>query len=703
MRNSISSLSDDASILRSHLAAIIENSDDAILSKSLEGIISSWNRGAQRIFGYTSDEVIGRHIALLIPSDRLDEERQILDRLKRGERIDHYETIRLHKNGSLIDISLTVSPIKDGSGRIVGASKIARDISDAKRTRAQLREISNVTEHLNEVAKTLSAELDLKKVVQLITDAGTRITRAQFGAFFYNVLDAKGESYMLYTLSGVPREAFASFPMPRATQIFAPTFRGEGVVRIGDVREDPRFGQNFPHHGMPKGHLPVVSYLAVPVIARSGVVLGGLFFGHPEPDRFTERDEAVMQGVAAQAAAAMDNARLYEAEQQAREASEKANAAKDHFLATLSHELRTPLTPVLALISELAADDSLPTKVTEALATMKRNVELEARLIDDLLDLTRVVQSKLELHSELLTVGAVTAAAVDTCITELEAKNLFLIRKLHDPSQQFVGDGARLTQILWNLLKNAIKFTPSGGTITVSTYIHSQEEQREVIFEVTDTGIGIDPSFIERLFLAFEQGGKNVTQQYGGLGLGLAISRALAEAHGGKLTARSEGTNQGSSFMLSIPIRVLPAAPLADSLPTQKIAEPNFRPKTSPRLLYVEDHVDTAKVLSGVLTRNGYQVILANSVASALETAAQEINNGGLDLVISDLGLPDGSGLQLMSELSQRYGLRGIALSGYGMEADVEASRAAGFVHHIIKPVDTTRLRAALSDYFRQN
>lgn len=447
----------------------------------------------------------------------------------------------------------------------------------------------------------------------------------------------------------------------------------------------------------------MVSYLAVPVIARSGVVLGGLFFGHPEPDRFTERDEAVMQGVAAQAAAAMDNARLYEAEQQAREASEKANAAKDHFLATLSHELRTPLTPVLALISELAADDSLPTKVTEALATMKRNVELEARLIDDLLDLTRVVQSKLELHSELLTVGAVTAAAVDTCITELEAKNLFLIRKLHDPSQQFVGDGARLTQILWNLLKNAIKFTPSGGTITVSTYIHSQEEQREVIFEVTDTSIGIDPSFIERLFLAFEQGGKNVTQQYGGLGLGLAISRALAEAHGGKLTARSEGTNQGSSFMLSIPIRVLPAAPLADSLPTQKIAEPNFRPKTSPRLLYVEDHVDTAKVLSGVLTRNGYQVILANSVASALETAAQEINNGGLDLVISDLGLPDGSGLQLMSELSQRYGLRGIALSGYGMEADVEASRAAGFVHHIIKPVDTTRLRAALSDYFRQN
>lgn len=253
MRNSISSLSDDASILRSHLAAIIENSDDAILSKSLEGIIRSWNRGAQRIFGYTSDEVIGRHIALLIPSDRLDEERQILDRLKRGERIDHYETIRLHKNGSLIDISLTVSPIKDGSGRIVGASKIARDISDAKRTQAQLREISTVTEHLNEVAKTLSAELDLKKVVQLITDAGTRITRAQFGAFFYNVLDAKGESYMLYKLSGVPREAFASFPMPRATQIFAPTFRGEGVVRIGDVREDPRFGQNFPHHGMPKG------------------------------------------------------------------------------------------------------------------------------------------------------------------------------------------------------------------------------------------------------------------------------------------------------------------------------------------------------------------------------------------------------------------------------------------------------------------
>lgn len=689
---------------KGRLVALVEGSDDAILSKSLDSIIWTWNAGAERIFGYKAEEVVGKPVTILIPPGRIDEEAAILERIRRGDRVEHYETVRQRKDGKLIDVSLMVSPIRDAAGHIIGASKIARDISDDKRTRHELREVSIITEHLNEVARSLSTQLDLDKLVQLITDAGTRITRAQFGAFFYNVLDEQGASYMLYALSGVAREAFAKFPMPRATAVFAPTFRGEGVVRLGDVRKDPRFGHNAPYHGMPAGHLPVVSYLAVPVISRSGVVLGGLFFGHGEPDQFTARDEAIVVGVAAQAAAAMDNARLYQAEQQARATAENANRAKDHFLATLSHELRTPLTPVLGILSTLGPDQPVPAGWPEMVETMRRNVELEARLIDDLLDLTRISQGKLELHRDTPTVNAIIEAALATCIADLQHKQLALVREIRDGEREISADSARLTQILWNLLKNAIKFTPAGGTVTVRSRIDGPASAPQLILEVADTGIGLAPAMIGRLFNAFEQGDRTITQRYGGLGLGLAISKAIVEAHGGTLVAQSAGLDLGSTFTVTLPTG-LPVPPVpgpALRAPAKTPVPPaaERRHKQS-RLLFVEDHADTARVLAAILRRDGYDVLSASSVAEALAIAAVEATGQGIDLVVSDLGLPDGTGFQLMRELSDRYHLQGIALSGFGMEADREAAASAGFVQHITKPVDGTRLRAAIAEYFR--
>src|SRR6187431_462748 len=385
----------------SHLAAVIEYSDDAIITKTLNGIISSWNPGAQRLFGYTAAEAIGKPVTMLIPDNHLDEEPGILERLRRGERIDHYETIRRRKNGELINVSLTVSPIKDDTGRIIGASKIARDITRQKRSEDLIREQAHVLALLDTTGRTIASQLDLQNVLQTVTDTATQLTGAKFGAFFYNVISDQGEAFLLYTLSGAPREAFEKLGLPRNTAIFNPTFTGKGVVRSPDITKDPRYGKMAPHHGMPKGHLPVRSYLAVPVISRSGDVMGGLFFGHPDPDRFTERAEQLVVGVAAQATVAMDNARLYEAAQREIASRERAEAAlretdqrKDEFLATLAHELRNPLAPIRNALEilRIAGDD--PQKSLKAREMMERQVGQMTRLVDDLLDVARITTGK---------------------------------------------------------------------------------------------------------------------------------------------------------------------------------------------------------------------------------------------------------------------------------------------------------------------
>lgn len=303
---------------RGWLAAIVDSSEDAIISKDLNGIVQTWNKSAERIFGYAAAEMIGRPITVLMRPEETGEEPQILARIARGERIDHYETVRRRKDGTLIHVSLTISAIRDARGQVIGASKIARDVTRQRlleHERSQLLEKEQAAraeaEALMEAAKALSADLDLSNAAQQATDIATRLTRAKFGALFYNSVNEREESYVLYTLSGAPREAFARFGLPRNTAVFAPTFKGEGVVRLADVTADPRYGKNAPHHGMPKGHLPVRSYLAVPVVSRTGEVIGGFFFGHPDVGVFDERCERVAVGLAAQAAIAIDNARLY--------------------------------------------------------------------------------------------------------------------------------------------------------------------------------------------------------------------------------------------------------------------------------------------------------------------------------------------------------------------------------------------------------
>jgi PAS domain S-box-containing protein len=338
------------------LAAIVESSGDAIISKTLDGVITSWNEGAEHLFGYTSGEILGRSILALIPEERHDEEGDIITRLRRGERIEHYETVRQRKDGSTFDVSLTVSPIKRADGTIVGASKIARDITERKQHEARLLRQTYHLETLNRVSTIISRDLDLDRIVQAVTDIGTELSGARFGAFFYNVTDNDGESYLLYTLSGAPREAFERFGMPRNTAIFRPTFEGVGIVRSDDIRKDPRYGHNPPHQGMPEGHLPVVSYLAVPVLSSSGQVLGGLFFGHDEPGRFAPETETLISSIAGQAAVAIDNARLHRAAQTEIEHRRRAEEAKELLLHEIKHRVKNTLATVQAMALQTFRD-----------------------------------------------------------------------------------------------------------------------------------------------------------------------------------------------------------------------------------------------------------------------------------------------------------------------------------------------------------
>ncbi|HEY0957711.1 MAG TPA: PAS domain S-box protein [Novosphingobium sp.] len=334
------------------LAAIVESSNDAIISKQLDGTIMSWNGGAERLFGYAPEEIIGESILRLIPEDRQDEEIDIVDRIRRGERIEHFETVRRHKSGRFLDISLTISPIKRGDGTIVGASKIARDITQRRRHEVMLQQQAQRFEILNRVSRTISQDLDLDRIVQAVTDEATVLSGAQFGAFFYNIVDAQGETYLLYALSGASRTAFESFDMPRNTPVFAPTFGGMGVVRSGDIRKDPRYGRNAPNRGMPEGHLPVVSYLAVPVISKSGAVIGGLFFGHEEADRFGPETETLISAIAGQAAVAIDNARLHNAAQIEIGQRKEAEEARELLLHEIKHRVKNTLATIQALASQ---------------------------------------------------------------------------------------------------------------------------------------------------------------------------------------------------------------------------------------------------------------------------------------------------------------------------------------------------------------
>jgi HAMP domain-containing protein/signal transduction histidine kinase/CheY-like chemotaxis protein len=360
----------------------------------------------------------------------------------------------------------------------------------------------------------------------------------------------------------------------------------------------------------------------------------------------------------------------------------RSNLAKDQFLAMLSHELRTPLTPVLASAFALENEQALPENIRESLQMIRRNVELEARLIDDLLDLTRISRGKVQLNFEVVDAHTLLRNALEICQVEIEQKHLALRLDLGAQKVHLRADPARLQQIFWNLIKNAVKFTPSEGQICISTSNNSSVQLR---IEVTDTGLGIEPESLPKIFDAFEQGGR---PQLGGLGLGLAISKTLVEAHAGTITAESAGRNKGARFRLTFPTCEKVDAQAAPTLP------PGPPQRHAMRILLVEDHEDTNRSLTNLLRRRGYYVQSAGNIQSARDLSSKE----QFDVLISDLGLPDGSGIELMQTLHSARPLVGIALTGFGMEDDIRKSHDAGFHHHLVKPIDLNKLDSLIQE-----
>lgn len=386
----------------------------------------------------------------------------------------------------------------------------------------------------------------------------------------------------------------------------------------------------------------------------------------------------------------------------AKSAAERDSRAKDEFLAALSHELRTPLTPVLLAVAGLREDTTLALETREQLAMMERNIELEARLIDDLLDVTKIVHGKLQLRPQLCDAHYLIRMAASMVRGDALAKEILIESNLNAKKYMLSADPTRFQQVIWNLIRNAVKFTPVGGKVSITTSSRTDDRGKGLLrIEVTDSGIGIDPGQIENIFEPFDQGGLSAAHHFGGVGLGLAIARAVIKMHGGQIGAESRGAGFGATFAVELPGATEPKEDLAESLPLASRSptrQAGARQILPVRLLLVEDHENSLKTLTALLTRDGHHVTAVGTVHAALAAAAAK----PFDLVISDIGLPDGSGIELMGKLRDGYALRGIALTGYGADEDLARSHEAGFVAHLVKPVSAADLRRTLSSVTEQ-
>jgi PAS domain S-box-containing protein len=525
------------------LAAIVASSDDAIIGKDLNSIITSWNFGAERIFGYTADEMIGTSIMRLIPPDRQAEELEILARIRRGERFDHFETIRLAKDGRQLSVSITVSPIKDSAGHVIGASKVARDITERK-----------------------NAEAALKKAME---------------------------------------EAEAA-----------------------------------------------------------------------------NRERLL----------------LLDSEREARSRAERASRMKDEFLATLSHELRTPLNAVLGWAHILRIGKLRGDELMQGLDTIERNARVQAQIIEDLLDMSRIISGKVRLDVEQVDLPAVLNESIDTVRATAEAKGIRLQAVVDPRAGPISGDADRLQQVFWNLLNNAIKFTPTGGQVQVLL----ERVNSRIEVSVIDTGEGIAPEFLPYVFDRFQQGDASTTRRHGGLGLGLAIVKQLVELHGGSVRVKSSGIGKGTTFTFHLPLIAVCSEPDKErrhswNTPRENQSLPDVS-LANVHVLVVDDEVDARELVKRLLEMAGATVSTAGSASQAIE----RIHAARPDVLVCDLGMPAQDGFSLIRQLRvleerQESALPAVALTAYARSEDRVKALRCGFQNHLAKPVKPAELLAVVS------
>lgn len=536
------------------LAAIVASSDDAIVSKDLNGIVQSWNDAAERIFGFTAAEMIGTSIRRIIPDDRQSEEDTVLEAIRAGRRIEHFETERKTRSGKLIPISLTVSPVLDASGKVIGASKIARDISDRKRAEEQAARLLQRETFLAEVTLTLSRSLDYDQTLRTLAAAATP-TLADYCAV--DVVEENGELKRLAVVHVDPakvqfaeevRAKFEEADASTGAKAAARTGVSSFIPVITDDMLVAAAKEDAERLGMLRA-LRLVSYMAIPMVAHERSV-GVLTLANAESERhFTKDDLRLAEDVASRAALAIENAHSYRQLQD-------ANRLKDEFLATLSHELRTPLNAVLGYARMLQSGAVPAEKVPQALEVIDRNAGALAQMVEDVLDVSRIILGKARLHIQPTDVAEVVEEAIETVRPAADAKGLYLDYAIPSQISDVSADPPRLQQVVWNLLSNAVKFTPPGGRIDVRV----TDENEHVRIVVRDTGVGFPQTFRPHLFERFRQAESGPTRLHGGLGLGLAIARHIVEMHGGTIDAESSGTGKGATFTVKLPAARVPAS-----------------------------------------------------------------------------------------------------------------------------------------------
>jgi PAS domain S-box-containing protein len=785
------------SLAQSYLAAIVESSDDAIIAKDLNGVITACNPAAQRLFGYAETELIGQPVRMLIPADRQHEEDQILARMRRGERIEHFETVRVTKDGQHLEISLTVSPVRDESGAIVGVSKIARDITERKRAAAELalqQEWFRVTlgsigdaviatdaggnvSYMNATAEVLTgyplAEATNRPLVDVfhIVNEKTRepvenpaalVMRSGqiVGLANHTMLIARDGTERPIADSGAPIRTsdgrivgvvvvFRDVTEERRTQeaieeqrewlettlesigdaVIATDVRGQ-VVFMNPIAEHLTGWHNGAAQGRPCTHVfhilnehtrrpvenPVTRVLAegtvvglanhtlliaadgterpiddsgAPIRNRDGRIVGVVLVFRDVTDR--RRAEIERQSAGA------ERERLLDSERIARAEAERASRVKDEFVAMVSHELRTPLNAILGWTQLTTTHRDDPAIVARGLDVIARNTRVQAQLISDLLDISRIVAGKLRLEIQSLDLVAVVRDAIETVQADALAKGIEIRRTLNTDLQPIAGDPGRVQQIVWNLLSNAVKFTPSGGHVDVS--VGRANDYVEIT--VSDTGAGIRADVLPQIFDRFHQADRSITRRFGGLGLGLSIVKHLAELHGGRVRADSAGEGKGATFTITFPSsRIGEVLPPSDASIVRQAQATDEISLERLRVLVVEDEPDTREFVQRLLEGRGATVTTAASAAEALSAIKHSVP----DLLISDIGLPDVDGYDLMEEIRRSDAtdiakIPAIALTAYARSEDRTRAFLAGYQAHVAKPVESFELVVTVASF----
>ena len=626
------------------LAAIVASSEDAIISKDLTGTIASWNPAAERIFGYTEAEAIGRSIRMLIPPELQSEEDEVLRRVGAGEVIDHYETVRVRKDGQRVEVSLTVSPIRTPDGRIIGASKIARDLSRTQRIQSDALRLAAIVDSTDDAI----VSKDLNGIVMTWNPAA----EAMFG---FSASEMVGQSI---------RRIIPDDRQDEEDEVLSRIRRGDRVDHYETIRRR-KDGTPIP-----------VSLTVSPILSQGGRVIGASKIARDITDRKRAEDER----------------------QHLLQIARESSRLKDEFLATLSHELRTPLNAIVGYVRMLRAGLLTGDKQSRALDIVSRNVTSLTQMVEDVLDVSRIISGKVRLELQSVELPAVIEAAVLTMRPTADAKGVGF-EAIVDPLTPVVsGDPERLQQILWNLFSNAVKFTPRGGRVQVRL----ERVRSHVEITVTDTGLGIPAEFLPHAFERFRQADSSISRAHGGLGLGLAITRHLVELHGGRIAVASDGPGKGSTFRIELPVRIVhgegPFSQPEHAQPVQAdaaIAVPQLR---GIRILAVDDDRDSLALVREILEPTGATVVTADSGEQAL----QSLDRARPDVLLADLAMPQMNGYQLIDRVrrSERLEIRSIpavAFTAYARSEDRTKALRSGFQMHLAKPIDPAELMAAMA------